>query len=89
MDSITSPFYLLCEQICFLTKEIKPFEGTFFVVLLGLDDRENLPGFYYRDDALDLWKIMENFVRNLLGCYYKSNEVSKNAQSRTQLFCQI
>jgi len=42
---------------------------------VGLDDCENLPGFYYRDDALELWEIMEKYVGNVLRCYYKCNEV--------------
>ena len=44
-------------------------------VVTGVDDATKLPGFYYRDDALELWKIMEKFVRNVIGCYYKSKKV--------------
>ena len=41
-----------------------------------LNDRDNLPGFYYRDDAMELWQIMERYVRNVLRCYYECDPVS-------------
>lgn len=36
----------------------------------GLDDRSILPGNYFRDDALKLWPIIEDFVKSMLRLYY-------------------
>nr|XP_002123695.1 arachidonate 5-lipoxygenase-like [Ciona intestinalis] len=40
----------------------------------GTDDPELLPGYYYRDDAIAHWKIMEKYIRSVLSFYYKSGE---------------
>ena len=50
-----------------------------------LNDCDNLPGFYYRDDAMELWQIMERYVRNVLRCYYECDQVSL-AYSSNELF---
>nr|XP_002122603.3 allene oxide synthase-lipoxygenase protein-like [Ciona intestinalis] len=41
---------------------------------LGTDDSELLPNFYYRDDALALWSIMEKYVESVVRFYYTSDE---------------
>ncbi|KAK3734228.1 hypothetical protein QZH41_012948 [Actinostola sp. cb2023] len=39
----------------------------------GLLDREKLPNFYYRDDALTLWKEITTFLSDIVGLYYHSD----------------
>uniref|UniRef100_H2Y5X3 Lipoxygenase domain-containing protein n=1 Tax=Ciona savignyi TaxID=51511 RepID=H2Y5X3_CIOSA len=41
---------------------------------LGTDDRTLLPNFHYRDDAMALWKIMEDYVIDVLTHHYSSDE---------------
>uniref|UniRef100_F6UJG6 Lipoxygenase domain-containing protein n=1 Tax=Ciona intestinalis TaxID=7719 RepID=F6UJG6_CIOIN len=36
----------------------------------GLDDPNLLPNFHYRDDALDVWKAMEQYVANVVNHHY-------------------
>lgn len=40
----------------------------------GLLDPAVLPDYYYRDDALRHYEAIRSFVRDLLACYYKSDE---------------
>ena len=40
----------------------------------GVDDKEKLPEFYYRDDGLKLWEAIQTFVGKIIGIYYKSDE---------------
>uniref|UniRef100_A0A3B3BRT5 Si:dkey-17e16.9 n=1 Tax=Oryzias melastigma TaxID=30732 RepID=A0A3B3BRT5_ORYME len=35
---------------------------------------ESIPNFYYRDDALKLWNIIESFVRSVVKDYYPSDD---------------
>uniref|UniRef100_H2Y9R8 Lipoxygenase domain-containing protein n=1 Tax=Ciona savignyi TaxID=51511 RepID=H2Y9R8_CIOSA len=44
----------------------------------GTDDSAVLPNYHYRDDALALWKIMEDYVSDLLKSYYTSDEDVKD-----------
>uniref|UniRef100_A0A3P9MEZ7 Arachidonate 8S-lipoxygenase n=1 Tax=Oryzias latipes TaxID=8090 RepID=A0A3P9MEZ7_ORYLA len=39
---------------------------------------EDLPNFYYRDDGLKLWNIMQRFVHGILSFYYKNNCMVQN-----------
>lgn len=42
---------------------------------------ESVPRFYYRDDGLKLWNIINRFVRGVLGFYYKSDsEVQQDSE---------
>uniref|UniRef100_H3DKZ7 Arachidonate epidermal lipoxygenase 3 n=1 Tax=Tetraodon nigroviridis TaxID=99883 RepID=H3DKZ7_TETNG len=42
---------------------------------------ESVPGFYYRDDGLKLWNIINSFVRGVLGFYYKNDsEVQRDSE---------
>ncbi len=41
-----------------------------------MDDKNLLPKFYYRDDALNLWTILEEFVADVIKFYYESDDVS-------------
>ena len=36
----------------------------------GVSDCKLLPGYYYRDDALDLWSVILKFVRTSLILHY-------------------
>ena len=50
--------------------------------ILGTKDpTSKLPGYYYRDDALKLWKKIEKFVENVIEFYYKSDEVLNKAST--------
>nr|XP_039266986.1 allene oxide synthase-lipoxygenase protein-like [Styela clava] len=39
----------------------------------GLDDKKLLPKFHYRDDAVELWEIVEDFVGDVIKHYYTSD----------------
>ncbi|XP_059184531.1 polyunsaturated fatty acid lipoxygenase ALOX15B-like [Centropristis striata] len=42
---------------------------------------EDVPNFYYRDDGLQVWDIINRFVQGVLGFYYKNNaEVQKDSE---------
>uniref|UniRef100_A0A3Q1K9K0 Lipoxygenase domain-containing protein n=1 Tax=Anabas testudineus TaxID=64144 RepID=A0A3Q1K9K0_ANATE len=42
---------------------------------------ESVPNFYYRDDGLRIWKIINSFVKGILKYYYKSNkEIQKDPE---------
>ena len=40
----------------------------------GVDDAEQLPGYYYRDDGLKLFNTMEEYVRDVVSAFYASDE---------------
>lgn len=40
----------------------------------GVDDREVLPQYWYRDDALDIWDATNRYVKGVLGSWYRSDE---------------
>lgn len=40
----------------------------------GVIDPETLPGYHYRDDALQLWDAIGAYTRQLLSIFYRSNE---------------
>ncbi|KAM3623392.1 uncharacterized protein V6R79_010613 [Siganus canaliculatus] len=45
---------------------------------------EDVPNFYYRDDGLELWKIIYRFVEGVLTYYYKNDdEVIKDTELQT------
>ncbi|XP_072518407.1 polyunsaturated fatty acid lipoxygenase ALOX15B-like [Salminus brasiliensis] len=42
---------------------------------------EKIPNYYYRDDGLRLWNIIQKFVEGLLKCYYQSrDDVEKDSE---------
>uniref|UniRef100_A0A665XF75 Arachidonate 15-lipoxygenase type B n=1 Tax=Echeneis naucrates TaxID=173247 RepID=A0A665XF75_ECHNA len=42
---------------------------------------QNVPNFYYRDDGLQLWDIINRFVKGVLSYYYKTDaEVQKDSE---------
>lgn len=40
----------------------------------GVLDKDKLPGFHYRDDALKLWQIIKEYITDILNIYYHSDE---------------
>ncbi|XP_037112705.1 arachidonate 12-lipoxygenase, 12R-type-like isoform X2 [Syngnathus acus] len=52
----------------------------------NIDDRDlqDLPNFYYRDDGLQLWNIIFEYVQRVIKYYYKSNdEVQRDSELQT------
>lgn len=39
----------------------------------GVDDPDTLPGYYYRDDGIKVWKAIEAFVSDVLDEFYKTD----------------
>ncbi len=48
----------------------------------GVDDTDKLPVYPYRDDALQIWKAIQNWVSDYLSIYYKNDQA---VQSDTYL----
>ncbi len=44
----------------------------------GVDDPKQLPGYYYRDDGLKVWKAIKEFVTNVVKKFYSSDNDVKN-----------
>ena len=44
----------------------------------GVDDKDLLPNYYYRDDGLLIWDAIESYVREIIGIFYKSDEDVKD-----------
>lgn len=40
----------------------------------GVHDKDKLPGFHYRDDALKLWQAIKKYITDILSIYYRSDE---------------
>ena len=40
----------------------------------GVNDAELLPGYYYCDDGLKLWDVIELYVRRIVDVFYKEDE---------------
>ncbi|KAM9355671.1 polyunsaturated fatty acid lipoxygenase ALOX8-like isoform 2-T2 [Pholidichthys leucotaenia] len=48
---------------------------------IGARGLESIPNFYYRDDGLELWKIIKSFVKHIVEYYYPSdNDVCKDTE---------
>ncbi len=43
-----------------------------------MDDPKQLPGYYYRDDGLKVWKAIKEFVTNVVKFFYLSDNDVKN-----------
>ena len=44
----------------------------------GVDNRDELPGYYYRDDGIVIWDAIEEYVREILSLFYTSDDDVKN-----------
>jgi arachidonate 5-lipoxygenase len=40
----------------------------------GVDDKNSLPGYYFRDDGLKLWEIIKKYVRTVIYLHYWSSK---------------
>uniref|UniRef100_A0A8C4S6C6 Arachidonate 12-lipoxygenase, 12R-type-like n=1 Tax=Erpetoichthys calabaricus TaxID=27687 RepID=A0A8C4S6C6_ERPCA len=47
---------------------------------------ENIPNYYYRDDGIQLWKIINRYVKKFITFYYKKDKKVKDDQE-LQRFC--
>uniref|UniRef100_A0A3B3BTX4 Si:dkey-17e16.9 n=1 Tax=Oryzias melastigma TaxID=30732 RepID=A0A3B3BTX4_ORYME len=50
---------------------------------------ESIPNFYYRDDALKLWNIIESFVRSVVKDYYPSDDAVCKDTELQEWICEI
>ena len=48
----------------------------------GVDDPEKLPGYYYRDDGIKIWRVIESFVGEIIDDFYKAD---KDVKGDTEL----
>ena len=48
----------------------------------GVGNKVQLPGYYYRDDGIRVWDALEDYVREIIDLYYKSDE---DVQTDTEL----
>ena len=39
----------------------------------GVDDSEKLPGYYFRDDGIKTWNLIEEFVSKVIGTFYATD----------------
>ena len=44
----------------------------------GVDDKDLLPNYYYRDAGLLIWDAIESYVREIIGIFYKSDDDVKD-----------
>ncbi|XP_065263905.1 polyunsaturated fatty acid 5-lipoxygenase isoform X2 [Emys orbicularis] len=56
---------LICECGLF-DKEIKA---------KGMDSKEDIPYYYYRDDGIKVWEAIKSFMTDVIDIYYESDEV--------------
>ena len=46
----------------------------------GVHDADKLPGFHYRDDALRVWKVIKEYITDILKVYYHSDDDIKQVK---------
>ena len=44
----------------------------------GVDDPNKLPGYYYRDDGIKIWNVMNKFVEGIVNEFYSTDEDVRN-----------
>ena len=44
----------------------------------GVENPDELPGYYYRDDGIKVWDAIEAYVQEIISMFYKSDEDVKN-----------
>ena len=40
----------------------------------GVDNQEELPGYYYRDDGLKIWNALQHYVEGIVSLFYDADE---------------
>ncbi|XP_029464988.1 arachidonate 5-lipoxygenase-like [Rhinatrema bivittatum] len=45
------------------------------IKLNGMESKEDIPYYFYRDDGIKVWEAVKNFVTDVVNIYYKSDEV--------------
>ncbi|XP_030426366.1 arachidonate 5-lipoxygenase isoform X2 [Gopherus evgoodei] len=41
----------------------------------GMDSKEDIPYYYYRDDGIKVWEVIKSFTTDVIDIYYESDEV--------------
>ena len=44
----------------------------------GVDNSDELPGYYYRDDGIRIWDAIEEYVHEIIFLFYENDEEVKN-----------
>lgn len=39
----------------------------------GVNDKDELPGYYYRDDGLKIWNVLKGFAGNVIASFYETD----------------
>jgi len=50
----------------------------------GVDDPKLLPNYYYRDDGILVWNVIESYVKDIISFFYKSDDdVKKDTEMQS------
>ena len=40
----------------------------------GVENQKDLPGYYYRDDGLEIWNALQTYVEGIMALFYDTEE---------------
>lgn len=86
MSTLLAPTYFQCMDL--VTRSVQSFDlaaslPTADLAARGVGDRDSLPVYPWRDDALDIWTCIHDFVSAYLALYYASDaEVDGDVEIR-------